>query len=170
MANEDLPPIITEASDVDLQGEASAGEALYTCNNCGLPLEYSGRGRHPTQCKRGEGCKADAPRLSTNARRGAQADIDRIKENMESLYVMIGMGVSVFDQHDGLVIGSNASKLADSWATLAANDPKARKALLRFMSGSSWAGVFAAHAMVALPIAQHHGMIPMKREPNVPTP
>ena len=158
-------PFSAVETDIDLT-EAIKKDSLNTCQNCGRELEYSGRGRHPTVCKRGEGCREEEPRLT--ASRSRSGDVERIRTGFQELYVAIGVGVSFVDGYDGMVIGGNAAKLADSWAKLAENDPKVRKALMKMLAGTSWSGVIFAHAMVAVPIMQHHNMVPgaHEREPS----
>jgi hypothetical protein len=156
----DIP--IFQESEIDLATQAESTDEL-KCQNCGLPLEYSGRGRKPTVCKRGEGCRLTES--ATAVRR--TGEVEKIRQGMMEFYLAAGVGVAFLDQYDGFVIGQNASKLADSWAALAEKDPKVRKALMRMLTGTSWAGVLMAHAMVALPIMQHHNLIPQLTEHKV---
>jgi hypothetical protein len=152
-----------EESPVDLAKQIE--DQAITCRNCGRALEYSGVGRKPTVCKRGEGCKESEPKM--RARGSVAADVEKIREGFIEIYTVVGAGVSFVDQFDGMVIGTNAVRLADSWAKLAETDPKVRKALMRMMTGTSWGAVIVAHAMVAVPIMQHHNMIPGQREPVI---
>jgi len=152
---DDIP--LFEESQINLGEETFDTETLYPCSKCGLPLEYAGRGRKPTVCKRGEGCRANEG--SVTARR-TSGDVEKIRQGMLELYLTVGIGVNFFDQFDGMVVAQNAPKLADSWAALAEKDPKVRKALMKMLTGTSWSAVLIAHAMVAVPIMQHHKLIP----------
>lgn len=156
-------PIITE-STADLNPEPDMSEVIPpTCSECGRLLVWSGRGRKPSKCKRGEGCKETEP-VIVGARGGPKNEIDRIRQGMTELYVTVGLGLSFVDQFDGFTVGQNASTLAESWCKLAEQDPKVRKALMRLLTGTSWSGVIAAHVMVAVPILQHHHVIPTMME------
>lgn len=68
--------------------------------------------------------------------------------------------VSLADQFDGLVLASNADRLANAWANLAAKNKTVDK-ILRGATGSMVYGeVIVATAMVILPICAHHGLLP----------
>lgn len=159
----DLPPSV-EVTDEEIVTDAEVITSEFKCENCGRELEYSGRGRKPKHCKRGEGCNAD----SAPIRGVGRNEIERIRNGMRDLYVMIGTGAGMLNQMDGFIIVQNADKLADSWAALAAQDAKARKALSKFLTGTSWSSVIAAHAVVAVPILQNHGVIPHFAEMMAP--
>lgn len=80
-----------------------------------------------------------------------------ITKQMYQFYGVVGMGVTMVDQHCGMAIIENAEMMAQSWEGLAKQSPALRK-VLALLSGSG--GVFAvamAHAPLALAIGAHHG-------------
>ena len=123
------------------------------CIVCGNPTPpYGGRGARPKYCE-------DHKRN----RKGASGDRKpnpKIASGMADLYRMIALGVSILDSDDGMVIADGADRLGEAWAELASKDAKVKCALERMLTGSGWAGVIGAHAMVGFPIAVKHGLVP----------
>lgn len=141
-----------------------------SCEVCGEPLHYSGRGRRPTRCaehKRNKGTGTGTSRRGTA----------NIQESMSQLYQLGGnalvlAGGAVGDprlETDGELIASRADVLAAEWAKLAAVDPKVRKALEGLSTGSAWGGVVITHAMLLFAIARNHQANPgPERAPRTP--
>ena len=80
------------------------------------------------------------------------------------VYVMIGAGLAAFPatQDDAAVIFANAESAAKSVAKLADEKPEVYKAIQKFLTASSYAGVIAAHLPIVIGIAGNHGLkIPM---------
>jgi hypothetical protein len=80
------------------------------------------------------------------------------------MYRGIAFGVGLLDQFDGMALANGADSLAHSWIVLAQTDPKVRKFLQRITTGSGWGAVILAHTIVALPIIQHHNLIPERHK------
>lgn len=76
------------------------------------------------------------------------------------IYVMIGAGLAGFPntRDDAAVIFENAENAAKSVAKLADEKPEVRKALEKFLSASSYAGIIAAHLPIVVGIMANHGV------------
>ena len=70
------------------------------------------------------------------------------------------MGVSRFDQLDGVLISANAEACADAWIAWGKAEPRVMRAL-QIMFGSPIGMVVLAHSPIAIGIMRHHGLSPM---------
>ena len=109
---------------------------------------------------------------ATTARRVAEppSKPGTFVEPLETIYSMVGVGVSMIDKPDhecGPVIAENAHDIAVKWDELAQKNPDVRRALRKLTQGSAWAGVIGAHVPVALAIIAVHapGALPSQRKP-----
>jgi hypothetical protein len=80
------------------------------------------------------------------------------------MYRGLGFAVGMLDQFDGIALAQGADSLAHSWIVLAQTDPKVRKFLQKVTTGSGWGAVILAHALVAMPIVQHHNLTPERKQ------
>lgn len=166
------------ADDIDVEFEipnetiTSSDPTRFTCEVCGEPLTYSGRGRHPTRCEEHKTRGTASKREPTNTRQVAQ-----IRTAMAQLYEGAGDGIKLIGQLanddalviDGTLIGSRADVLADEWAKLAATDPKVRATLMKITTGSAWGGVIITHAMLGFAIMSNHKAQPQRvKQPRPP--
>lgn len=145
----DTPP--TQSGSSAEQSTKSA----YSCIVCQTPLTYSGRGRHPKYC--------DVHRPTKTASGGRKsASIDALVEQIATFYTMAGFGLTMYKplQFEGMVVSSEASKLAESWRSLLESNPKVRKVWERMFTASAYGSIVTAHLAVLLPIAQHRGLLP----------
>jgi hypothetical protein len=83
-------------------------------------------------------------------------DIVTIERGLTQTFVFIGMGLSMVNLYDGMVIGENAGFLAERWTKLAEKNPTVKKWLLLFLEGGDWAAAIVGTMAVALPIAANH--------------
>lgn len=129
----------------------------YSCEVCGEELFYGGRGRKPKFCD--EHKKNRPPTSATRTTRSPS--VDRLVEQISETYRMVGTGLTFNNgtSMDGMVLLESADKLGESWRTLLERDPKIRKMWEKFFTVSGYGAVLAAHAMIALPIMQNHGLI-----------
>lgn len=88
--------------------------------------------------------------------RKSPKETEIILASLTKTYVMIAQIVTLFNVKDGVTIASNIGDLTESWRTLLDDDPKLRKRMLVMAKASGWGAVFAAHAVVALPIVVNH--------------
>lgn len=88
--------------------------------------------------------------------RKSSKETDVIIAALGQTYVIAAQVVSLFNIKDGLAIGQRIPELTESWRKLLDDDPKLRKRMLGMAKASGWGAVFAAHAMVALPIIANH--------------
>ena len=93
----------------------------------------------------------------TTARRAK--DIKTIEDGLTQAFAMAGLGLSMWNLYDGMVIGENAEKLAQAWTKVAERNPTVKKYLLRMLSGGDWAGAIMITSAVIVPIAANHGLV-----------
>lgn len=79
-----------------------------------------------------------------------------ITEKVAGLYVMIGMGIMMKDEHCGTAIMESAEDAAKSIEALAKANPKVRKYVLMMLETGAWSGVLMAHAPIMMAIYTHH--------------
>jgi len=164
-----------DAANEALTDSSPIDEPAYRCEACGEGLVYSGRGRHPKLCPKGEGCRANvAPPVArakgTRNKTGWQAPLEQA---LTSNLAGIGLVVYALDQYDGTVIMQGAPRLAQSLVGVAEQNPNVRKALESLVTAGAWSGVVMAAAGIAIPILGHHGYLPgnlaMPVQPQQPT-
>lgn len=137
----------------------SMTDGQFHCETCDTVLYYGGRGRHPRFCDDHKPGKATSgPRVGTSMK--------AIEDSLVQMYGFLGMGVAMFDPFAGMTITSDAEKLAASWIVLANSNPKVKKFLQKATTGGGIGAVLIAHAMVAVPIALHHGVLPTRLGAN----
>lgn len=149
-----------------LQDEPTVNSGL-SCQSCGSPVTYSGRGRKPKFCA---DCKPTAPK----AVRTSVKSVDILIAQMTDMYAAVGMGLSFMPSlaTDSMIVATNASAMAESWRPLIERDPKIRKMWERMCNGGGWGSVIMSHGMVALAIMRAHdislpGFPSQKVETNV---
>jgi hypothetical protein len=79
-----------------------------------------------------------------------------IEEGLTQCFVFTGMGLSMVNLYDGMVIGENATYLAQRWVKVADKNPAVRKWLLLFLEGGDWATALIGTLAVFVPIACNH--------------
>lgn len=136
-----------DALDLGVQVETD----IPTCQECGVIINWSGRGKKPLFCS---AHKSGKSRSSTGV---TSVATDKIIDALTETYAAIGMGIAfTIDGQDGQQIVMNAPKLAESWRDLLDNDPKVKKALQKLVQASGWSTVMVAHITVAAPIVMRH--------------
>lgn len=88
--------------------------------------------------------------------RKSSKETEIILASLGQTYLIVSQVVSLFSFQDGVTIARNISELTESWRKLLDDDAKLRKRMLGMAKASGWGAVFAAHAMVALPIIVNH--------------
>lgn len=164
----DSPPPDTSPDTRGYGDSATNSGTDFRCIVCGTgPLYYAGKGRHPKYCD-DHRPKGSTP-SSSKAKGGVPVDI--LIEQITQLYLGVSVGMTFTPYSmDGMVIADNASKLAESWRPLILRDPKIRKFWEKVCTGGGWGQVVFAHGMVAMQIAQIHGLsIPGVTPKPVPT-
>lgn len=126
------------------------------CEVCGVGLDYSGRGRPPKRCavhKKGarvsSADKPDKPRSSGKS-------VDTLIAQIAQVYTGLGIGVSFLPngQMPGMIVANEAGRLAESWRSLIERDSRVRAMWEKMVTGSGWASVITAHALVASAIVK----------------
>lgn len=89
-----------------------------------------------------------------------------LESELEEFFTMLGAGVMMLDQFDGLVLVSQAGENAKALAKLANKNARVKKALEGMMQISSMGAVVGVIGATAVPILMHHQVIP----PSLPMP
>lgn len=101
----------------------------------------------------------DAKPVQTR-RRGGGGRKKNLKPDLEALFSGVGTMLCFANLYDGTVVLNNAERLAEVLNDAAKHNPKLYNALRMATETSSWTGVITATAMVAIPIAANHGLVP----------
>ena len=100
-------------------------------------------------------------RTTTSPRKGRRpADLAQIEDGLTQAFTFVGMGLSMVNLYDALVIQENAEKLAQVWTKVAEQNPKVKAYLLNAMKGGTWAGAISVSVAVTIPILANHGYVP----------
>lgn len=138
----------------------------HTCRVCGVALDYAGTGRRPTLC---EDHKEPSKRKdrAPSSRNGRAVKATTAKTNAalraDLLDLLNGAGAMLLmvDQFDGAVMINGAPKLADALVALADQNPAFRRWLTNGAQSVTWIQLGTAVAAIVVPIAAHHGMLPV---------
>lgn len=84
----------------------------------------------------------------------------KIGDDLERMFTFVGIALCALNQTDGQAIIAGSSGLAKALEHRADQDPKFKKTLEKFLQGTGWGEVVAAVAIIALPIAANHGLVP----------
>ncbi len=148
-SNDEVPPDI-KAYTIGTDKESTG----FTCQACGVPIHYGGRGRHPKFCDEHKPKKA-----ASSGRTSGGVPVDVLIDQIQTLYVAMATGATFTPYAlDGMVIAENSEKLAESWRPLILRDPKIRKFWEKVCTGGGWGTVVFAHGLVAMQIAKMHGL------------
>lgn len=139
-------------------GDISSPNGTRGCIQCGNPLPAGADGRF----KYCDDCKANKTQGTKQTRQPRAKSLDQLIESIAGLYAGVGMGLSFIPGdgfvQDGMVVGAESRKLAESWRPLCEKDPAIRKAWEKITTGTGWGAVIITHGMVALAIAGNHGV------------
>ncbi len=83
---------------------------------------------------------------------------DMFVEPLTQIYAMMGLGISLRDQHCGQIIVTQAGDCARAWDQLAKENPAVRKALASLTMASAWTPVIMSHLPIALAVFNHNVM------------
>lgn len=83
-------------------------------------------------------------------------DLRTIQEGLQQAFTFLGIGVSMVNLYDAMVIHENAELLAKHWTRVAEQNPTVKKYLLSALQGGVWAGALTTTLAVALPILANH--------------
>lgn len=163
---EDLPP------PQDLGGETPGASVEDTrpeeaiCPVCEKPIirDPSWKRMH----KYHDECKSAANRIGERTRRVStgkkeEKEADRCEEILRSFMVKAALMVSVVDRFDAACIMMNTQAVCSSFRAVCLRYADLRREFLRVPEGGSVLSLIFAGAMMGLPIAAHHGLIPSRR-------
>lgn len=129
----------------DLDDTPTASE--YSCEICGAPLEYGGRGRKPTRCDDHKRKAAAKPRSSSPT-----GDVRSALAVMESMYGAVSLGLIMVSPQSAQVWATQIDSLQASNALVLAGDKALCKSICRLGERSGKAMFFSAHVMAAVPV------------------
>lgn len=87
-------------------------------------------------------------------------DLRTIQDGLTQAFTFMGIGVSMFNLYDAMVIHENSELLAKHWTKVAEQNPTVRKYLLNALQGGVWAGAITTTIAVLIPIAANHTELP----------
>lgn len=138
----------------------------YACQHpgCGAELHYGGRGRKPIYCVAHKPYHRQSRGAATT--RASKSDWQTpLTDALMANFVGIGMVVYPFEHFDGQTIINGSPKLAQSLVVVAETNPSVRRGLEKFVESAGWAMVAASVGAIAIPIMQHHNMLPAMKLP-----
>lgn len=83
-------------------------------------------------------------------------DLRTIQDGLQQAFTFLGIGVSLVNLYDAMVIHENSELLAKHWTKVAEQNPTVRKYLLNMLQGGVWAGAITTTLAVLVPIAANH--------------
>jgi hypothetical protein len=131
---------------------------ILTCQTCGRDIThlYKGQGAKPRYCEDHRG-RQSKPAASTSR----MSKDERLRQDLTTMLGTVGFALVMVEPYDGLVVIDRAPATVDALMAVAADNPKVRKVLEQMVSVSVWGQVSMAVAGLALPIAAHHGILPL---------
>lgn len=96
------------------------------------------------------------PRRSVGRPKGTAAR-SPLKDRLEETIGLLGVGIAVANEADGMVIVEEAEALANALDTLARQNPKARKYIEKALEGSAYSQLALVCMRISFKIASNHG-------------
>lgn len=87
-------------------------------------------------------------------------DLKTIQDGLQQAFTFLGIGVSMVNIYDAMVIHENAELLAKHWTKVAEQNPTVKRYLLSALQGGVWAGAITTSIAVLIPIAANHTELP----------
>ena len=138
--------------------DLKASDSL-TCETCGVPIEYAGRGRKPRFCAEHRKGGAASTASGTGAGRGsATAAATRAAETLDDAYNGLSMLLLMFGLTDAASdLSASLPALKERNRRFLAADPKLAKAIAKFGEGGGRAAFIASNVMVLAPVGMTVG-------------
>lgn len=90
-----------------------------------------------------------------------QTSVKKIEDALNEYIAGIAMMFALAnDQHCAAVVAQGGPRLAQAWAEVAKQNPAVYRVLERMMQGGAWGGVIISTLAIALPIMEHHNVLP----------
>lgn len=142
--------IDVDSDGVSVQSETAelftVDESL-TCEECGEPLTYSGRGRPPKRCANCRKQEGRKPSSSAGAMRGEAA----LRAALTDRYHNLALAVSLVDKNTAAQIIAKTEAAVDADISYARQNPKFRKWLEGGLEKTGLAQILAVHATMFAP-------------------
>lgn len=101
----------------------------------------------------------DSPPPSLSGRQSARKP--PLQRRLEEFLATPALAYSFMgDQWAAELITTRTPIMAEAWYDLSTKNPAVKRVLERLLEGSAWGGVVLSTMAVALPLAQHHGLVP----------
>lgn len=94
--------------------------------------------------------------------RKAEQEADECEKILQSAFVKLALGVSVFDKYDAFCIMVNTGPVCQSFRGVVLRNERFRKEMLMVKSGGSVVGLVVSCLIMVMPIIAHHGLIPSR--------
>lgn len=104
--------------------------------------------------------KLDKEYIASKPKGRRPADIAQIQDGLEQAFTFVGMGLSMVNMYDAMVIHDNAELMARHWTKVAEQNPKVKRWFLNMMQGGTWAGAISVSLAVTVPILVNHNLAP----------
>jgi len=87
-------------------------------------------------------------------------ELKTIQDGLQQAFTFLGIGVSMINLYDAMVIHENSELLAKHWTKVAEQNPTVKRYLLSALQGGVWAGAISTSIAVLIPIAANHTELP----------
>lgn len=167
-APDEFGPLPTTTEDIGNPGPSTdtipGDDKRPHCQECGVILDYGGRGRKPKYCEEHKPASHKAGE-STRTRRTGTAKADKEAQELATAYLAslrkAAGYLSLIEPYDAFVIAAAAESNAQLFQGVIAEHDKLRG----YLSSAQGNGGLLAYALstlvtIALPIAAHHKLIP----------
>jgi len=110
----------------------------------------------------------ERPKSNNSRRPGRVTTTDKLIGDIEGFYGIIGLSLTAYPKasFDGMLIAQSAQQLAESWRDPLDRNPKLKKLWAKVFQASGYGALISAHMAIAIPILQHHRIIPSAMEPQ----
>lgn len=133
-----------------------------SCEVCGAPLSYGGRGRKPRFCDEHKPRRGSA----SSSTRGSSGIVARAITELEAVYGTAGLGLRYVDKISGEIVYNNRAELAESWRMLLDTNKKVRDLFAKIEGSAAWLPLITTHVNLIASIWIAHGIQDVEQAVN----
>lgn len=142
----------TAAIPGDIPPEADAGAASgYTCDECGKPLSYGGRGRPPTKCDEHKRAGSSGRSSAPSGNRGSK-DVDAACNALAAAYESLLFPLGMASPDAAAMWVQKIGQLNNSNRLILSGDPALARRIVNSASKGGAAALIATNAMAMAPV------------------